>query len=177
MEHVVLAMEEAGWDAELLERRLTVFDKRVRGVPMDEIARQVNKSRRTVYYDWEAISQVLAAAAAPEMEAIRSKAEARLERVYSLLMAEILSATKAGKSTVPALREARATVMAQAELRGAVDKRALAVIAANLGDGHELARKTDAELAELARGDLAVLRELAGFESSSGNGSGNGSDD
>lgn len=175
MEHIATALMEADWKPELLERRLRLFEQRCAGIPMEQIAEELGVSRRTAFYDWDAISKVLSAAAAPELELIRSKADARLERVFTLLMAEVATARNARRSPVQALREARAVIMDQATLRGAVDRRSFAVIAAAAEtEGLELARKTDAELVEMAKHDLVVLSDLAGAIPGGSNGTTNG---
>lgn len=168
MESTIIALHNAKWTDVQLERRLIIFERRASGVSMREIAKEIDKSLRQAYYDWEAIRDVLAEMAAPVLEEIRSKGEARLERIYSLLMAEAAVRAKAGHSTVEALRAARSTVVAQCELRGAIDRRAVimnqAIAEAGLSD------KTDDELrADIAK-DMAAIADLAGMENGHGNG-------
>jgi AcrR family transcriptional regulator len=172
VESTVIALQDAGWKEDLLERRLLVFARRAAGVSMEDIARELGISRRSAYYDWEAIREVLAAAAAPELEETRAKHEARLERIYSLLMAEAAVRLTAGESPVSALREARSTTVSQAELRGAIDRRAL-VLPATSDAQHELADKSEEELREMVVDDLEAIAELAGVDID-GNGRRNG---
>lgn len=171
MEHYVAAMHEADWQPELLQRRLRVFDMRARGVPMEQIAKSLDVCERTIYYDWEAIRGVVVAAAAPDVEAIRAKADARLERIYMLAMAEIGAALQKGSGTIPRamLAEARHAAMDQAKLHGLTDQRLLALLPVAGGESRELAEKSDDELAVLASRELEALAEIVGR-----NGGGNG---
>lgn len=153
-----LALLEAGWSEVLLKRRLEVFRLRVNGHSMDDIAEQVGVSRRAAYYDWQAIREVLAMAAGPELEVTRSKAEARLETIYSRLMAEAGRALQSGRASVSALREARATVVSLCELRGAIDRRP---VIAPIIDTEGLSDKSEEELRELLGQELSELRDMA----------------
>jgi hypothetical protein len=87
-------------------------------------------------------------------------------------MAEAAVRLTAGESPVSALREARSTTVSQAELRGAIDRRAL-VLPATSDAQHELADKSEEELREMVVDDLEAIAELAGVDID-GNGRRNG---
>lgn len=162
MDAAVLALRDAGWKPRILNRRLRLFDLRcARGIPMVECAKALGISERSAYYDWVEIRAVLGAASAPLLEETRCRGEARLERIYTLLMAEVGRTSQAGgMGFVRALREARNTVVDSMELRGAIDRRALAVLQAPPDDSRDLMRRDDEELRKIATREARFLEEI-----------------
>jgi hypothetical protein len=163
----VAAMREAKWSPKVLKRRLAVFDMRTRGLPMDEIQKRIVPSvtERQLWYDWREIRIVLGAVAAPQLEEVISRAEARLEHLFSMTMAEIRrrSDRSGGEVSARLLTEARRIVRELCYLRGAIKPYAVAVAVGAPGqEAGELGRRSDEELRELAAKERDALAALIG---------------
>lgn len=165
MDHLIEALQAAGWRPRELQRRLHLFDLRAKGIPMLDCVRQLadppyRASRRTVFYDWSAIRRTLAASAAPEISETKARLDARLERIYTLAMGEIARRLNAGdKLPSGMLREARQAMVALGEMYGAIDRRPIVPIGPGVGESH--LTKTDAELDALLREELRGLARVA----------------
>lgn len=161
MDHLVEAMRCAGWTPKQLKRRLDLFKKRGRGVPMTTIIEESGHSEKTAYRDWVAIRKVLNAAAAPELSYIRAKLDVRLEHIYMLAMTDVARALNRGQPIPSAmLREARHALIAIGEIYGAIDRRGLVVIPGQRTLAQDLATKTTAELNALLIEEARALSKI-----------------
>jgi hypothetical protein len=171
VEAAVEAMREAKWSPRVLQRRLQLFDLRVRGIPMDQIAKQLGPdprsgkqvTERQLWYDWREIRLVVGAASAPQLEEVCARAEARLERLYTITMVEIAKHMERNAFPDKLVSEARRIIRDLCVLRGAI--RPYSVVVSTGAPSHEsvdLGRRSEEELRAIARKERDALAELIG---------------